>query len=781
MSCNLLPTVRIIKHLNNLCRRDESSMSLPKASSKERIVNGLKSLGKLRITISHGSIITISALILILFIAFTIRIFPMKWEIQAGAIHLSEFDPYYQYSLTKHMVENGLISPYIPPGWVDTQRWYPTGINMSSSLPGLPLTAAIFYDIVSLLGVQIDLMSFCAILPAILGTLAVLIIYFLGKDIGGKPAGLFAALFLALSPSFIQRTSLGFFDDETVGIVALLLFAFMFLRAIEEDRPISSTLKYSVGAALGLAYFISDWGAAYYPIGLTVLFVFVLVLLKRYTRRLFLSYSVTFGLGLFIAINVPYLSAHYLTSFGILPVAGMFVLLCLFEIIHNLTSAKEKLVFVALFLGGLVGSFFLIWQLGFLQSVAGKFVSVLDPFARSASPIIESVAEHRITAWGSVYYEFGIGIVFFIAGLYFIMKNLNNRNLFLLLFGLTGLYFAGSMVRLLVLFAPAFGLLAAVGIVGILKPFNTLLKEPPKIVTKKKYSLEHVSREFSGTAIFLIFIILMTNFALAPQSGGMPKVYRQAYAPVTVTVGSLPIAPNKPVREWFDMLEWTKNNLQSTTVVCSWWDYGYWLTLLGNVTSLADNATINSTSIENVGFSFMANETQSIKMLKMYNASYILVFTTLALRQSSTTGGGTYTAWAGYGDEGKWMWMARISGEARDDFINKYHLLDNQSAWSDEKTFGEYTNQTNQWVWNDVGKSTTIYKLMSTAKQQWCTLSGVSNDPNDTAVNPTYFEPAYIAGLNLGAQDAANDYGGLIPLVCLYQVNWNKFNADFPS
>jgi hypothetical protein len=56
-----------------------------------------------------------------------------------------------------------------------------------------------------------------------------------------------------------------------------------------------------------------------------------------------------------------------------------------------------------------------------------------------------------------------------------------------------------------------------------------------------------------------------------------------------------------------------------------------------------------------------------------------------------------------------------------------------------------------------------------------------SSDLNDTAVNPTYFEPAYIAGLNLGAQDAANNYGGLIPLVCLYQVNWNKFNADFPS
>ncbi len=62
-------------------------------------------------------------------------------------------------------------------------------------------------------------------MPAIMGTIAVFVIYFLGKDIGGKPVGLLAALFLALNPSYIQRTSLGFFDTEVVGVVALLAFS----------------------------------------------------------------------------------------------------------------------------------------------------------------------------------------------------------------------------------------------------------------------------------------------------------------------------------------------------------------------------------------------------------------------------------------------------------------------------------------------------------------------------------------------------------------------------
>ena len=115
-------------------------MELRKVLSRERFSNGLRSLGKLRIKTSHGAILTISALLLIAFVAFTIRILPLRWEIQSGALHLSEFDPYYQFSLTKYMSDNGLISPYWPTKWVDIQRWYPDGINMGISYPALPFT-----------------------------------------------------------------------------------------------------------------------------------------------------------------------------------------------------------------------------------------------------------------------------------------------------------------------------------------------------------------------------------------------------------------------------------------------------------------------------------------------------------------------------------------------------------------------------------------------------------------------------------------------------------------
>ncbi|MCL6577921.1 MAG: hypothetical protein K6T73_00855, partial [Candidatus Bathyarchaeota archaeon] len=280
--------------------------------------------------------------------------------------------------------------------------------------------------------------------------------------------------------------------------------------------------------------------------------------------------------------------------------------------------------------------------------------------------------------------------------------------------------------------------------------------------------LGHVGKEFSGVAILLIFIILMTNFAFSPQSGGIPKVYSQAYSPVTITGGSLPIIPNQPVQEWLDMLDWLKSNVGynpiEEKVVCSWWDYGYWLTILGNVTSLADNATINGTQIENVGFIFMANETQAVEMLKRYNAKYVLVFITLAIKQE---GNQYYASWAGYGDEGKWMWIARISGKASQRFKNE-GLLNDATAWTDEFKFGNYSSS-KKWQWNDFGTNSTIYKLMSWGRQRWCDAhSDTGILPEEPGIEPKYFKEAYFAGVNV----APDKYGGIIPLICLYEIKY---------
>ena len=116
---------------------------------KQTLSKGMKGIG--RIQVSHGTVITYTALLLILFIAFTIRVLPIRWEIPSGSLGLNEFDPYYQYSLTNRMVSQGLLSPYWPTAWVNYQQFYPSGLDMSISYPSLPATTATLYSVVSAL------------------------------------------------------------------------------------------------------------------------------------------------------------------------------------------------------------------------------------------------------------------------------------------------------------------------------------------------------------------------------------------------------------------------------------------------------------------------------------------------------------------------------------------------------------------------------------------------------------------------------------------------------
>ncbi len=81
--------------------------------------------------------------------------------------------------------------------------------------------------------------------------------------------------------------------------------------------------------------------------------------------------------------------------------------------------------------------------------------------------------------------------------------------------------------------------------------------------------------------------------------------------------------------------------LLQTVLWSSWWDYGDWLSDIGNVTTLCDNTTYNATQIGNVGLIMMGNENQSMMMLNHYEnydnpgrVNYVVVFMVLAIQQS---------------------------------------------------------------------------------------------------------------------------------------------------
>jgi dolichyl-diphosphooligosaccharide--protein glycosyltransferase len=573
---------------------------------------------------------------------------PIRW-----GVYLSEFDPYLQFRITQHIVENGLTSYFT---WYDSLSWYPYGRDITTtSYPGVAITAALLYEFLTTLGLKMSLFEFTSYFPVFFGTLTVLAIYLFAKDIWGRSYGMLAALFLAFSSSHISRTVLGFFDDETVGIFAMLMFFGFYLRALSPNRTLRSTVIYSILAGLSLSFMTLSWGAFRYPMSLVVMFTGVLVILRRYTRKLLLTYSITYGLQFLITTQVPYLGYNYLTEWSTLATAGVLLLLIVAEIPTYVKSQRGQLFTGLGIVGILIAGFIILWQLGFVTNIDQKFLSVLYPVERFELPLIESVAEHRPATWASFFYEYGLLALLAVFGITFVIQRLQNRDVFLILFAVTALYFAASLVRLTLVLAPAFMLLAAIATIELGRPAVDIIRETVIFPKRGARLLTRVPREF-GVAIFLILVI-----ALGPTFW---RALNTGYAPVTIVTSSIPTVPEtgqeQRYQDWLETLAYIHDNLPPDAVVFSWWDYGYWITTVGGKHSLADNGTINSTQISIIAQTFLMNGTQALPTLKKYGVTHIAIFVTF---QSGT--GTSELQYLGYGEEGKWYWMSRIGNNTR--------------------------------------------------------------------------------------------------------------------
>ena len=683
-------------------------------------IKKIKSLKVLRFTVSHETLVTASVVSIILLLAFMIRILPIRW-----GMYLSEFDPYSHYRIAEYVTENGFLSY---TNWIDYQRWYPWGVNVAQGhLPGLGFTAAIVYTILCVLHIPISLYNLCVIFPVIMGTLTCLVIYFLGKDIGGSKVGVFSAFFLALSTSFISRTQLGFFDDESVGIFGILLFTLCFLRSIKE-KSLKNTITYSVIAGLTLGWTTSCWGAAHYPIAITALFVFVMILFKRYSKQLLLSYSITFGIGLFLATLVPSLGLKYLTTTSVMLATAVFGLLVICELVHSVSSKRNKAIISVCSISLVFLGLLLLITFGYV-SLPGKFIGAINPFERLVKPLVLSVAEHKVTAWTIPFREYGFGVFLFIIGIFFNMKKQTNNNIFLLIYGLTGAYFAMTMIRLTILLAPAFCMFMAYGLVNLCKPFVMIIKQAPKLPFKRKNIPSFVGKEFSGAFLIMMFCLLTYNYFIPVER----NIFESAYIPTTIMASGIPMKSNVQIMEWYDTLMWMRNGLPDNAVVCSWWDYGYWITIMGNKTTLVDNATFNMTQIQQVALIYLSNETESVKILQKYDVTHVVLFQTFY----SDTGGDI-----GYGEESKWRWMVRISGR-------------------NETDYGSYNEETGRWQWTgDIAVNSVIYKILMTGKKHM----GHAQDvyvPEFIYLNSVYFS-------------SGNNYGGVTPLVSVWEVLYDE-------
>ncbi|MFW9962138.1 MAG: STT3 domain-containing protein [Candidatus Sifarchaeia archaeon] len=604
--------------------------------------------------ISRGSIILVVTLILIFTTALLLRIEPL---FNSQPI-VRAFDPWFQLKVTDYITENGFGAFFT---WYDDTTWVPFGRDMAkTSYVGVPFTSAFFYFLLNGIGIKVDVLSVSLVLPAFMGALTAVVAFLLGRELSNNTVGLFAGIFTAFIPAFITRTIAGFYDNECIGVFSIVLTTFLFTRGVKRG-----SIPASIGAGLALGYLQVSWGASEFMLGLLALYGFLMLVMGRYSRRLLTTYMLTITLGIFIGALIPRNGFGSLNEFSALAPIGVGALLVGYEIWVRIggyreTTATALAPHIKPILTGLIVPLvgigaYLMYTSGMdleirpyvsnpVIQIGSKFLTVINPFVRLDQRILASVAEHLPSPWGSFYNILLILIFFFPLGMYFLFKRGRDEDWLMILYGLTSVYFAGSMIRLNLILAPGVAILAAVASYNILVPFSKVITQKSVFERRRFRMSSSLTSEHALTAFAFIGLLLSVNVILGVQYVSM-QVGNPEFAQADLSAVS-------QVTDWQTAMTYIRNVLPEDAIIASWWDYGYWINGAADKLTIVDNATFNSTQIAKMGYALMAlNFTESLRTFKSWNATHVLVYF-----------GHRYSGFGG--DEGKWPWMVRIAEDA---------------------------------------------------------------------------------------------------------------------
>ena len=646
-----------------------------------------------RPVLSAQNAIILLCMSIVFIIALFMRIYPAQY-----GWFINEFDPYYDYYAALHVVtlaeQHGLVyalfnnpsncTPAVLTSchnlqgyfyWHDIKTWWPYGRNVAAtSQVGLQLTGAILYLFVSdVLRFHIGLYNFIVFFPVLFGSLTIIPIYFLVKKISGSPAGgIFTALMFSVSPPILERGNLGWFKSEPYSLFLSTIGAYFFLTMYDENKTRNGLVTRALIAGAMFGYAIISWGGAEeYALLLALVFLVAPFVKQLDLKKTITGGSIVISVFLLIAAMTPRPGPTIISDITGLGLMGSWLfafLAYLFRTPGVPTISYKQLakVFLLLAVSGLLLVAFVP-----LGSISTRYLTVVDSFFRQGNPLTQSVAEEAVPTGSLFFSNYGALILLAGLGAYFAFRRKTLESLFALGLGITGVYIASSFSRLMVYSTIALGVLAAIGFVELA---NTLLKPSNSKLTKRPRLYETRSETKVVFVVFMIILLALPMF-WPPNSNFSSAGYQlthsgwnaSANVPVSVVNGGTSFLTQSS--DWMQAFNWIRQTPQNSTIV-AWWDYGYWIAVMGNRTTLADNATINETQIAQIGRVLVSDPHTSLQVLtQLHKPTYILTFVAgERFTSSSQFGSQTYytlTVQAPYpqpagGDESKKQWFIRI-------------------------------------------------------------------------------------------------------------------------
>jgi dolichyl-diphosphooligosaccharide--protein glycosyltransferase len=530
--------------------------------------------------------------------------------------------------------------------------------------------------------------------PAVLGALTTIPVYFIGKALFNRWAGIIAAGLVAIFPGeFLGRSTLGFTDYHVAEVLFTTVTMLFLILAVKAGRDkeltfgrlwhrqwatASKPFIYSLIAGIFLGiYFLTWMGALLFVF---IIFVYLVIqfiidhLKSRSIEYLCFISTITFVVTLlmFMPLSPNRMTLASLTIAIIIPIA--MAVLSRFMASRNIKPIIYPAAIIGLGLVSLV--VFRIVNPSLLQSIVGNlnvFMWSVGTTVLEMQPLLFPNGSFSLwVAWGNFTTSFFLSFISLGILVYLVIKRGETEKTLFVVWSLIMLAATLSMRRFAYYVVINVALLAGYlsWLILELTGFKKLAVAPVDMLeeTKRKSKPKRREGSRSGSRVIMalgviavFFLVLFPNIGRAINTASHP-----AFAPSDA---------------WCESLSWLKDNTpdpfgnrdfyydlyeppppgksyaypETAYGVTAWWDYGYWITRIGHriPTSNPGTGHMGESSL------FTAqDETFANKTLDQWGSKYVIVDYALA----------TVIL-------GKFDAVATLSGGSPDKFYGIYYQL----------------------------------------------------------------------------------------------------------
>ncbi len=533
-----------------------------------------------------------------------LRLYPVFNSLESGyGPMLNELDPYSEYWTAEKLLEKGLAYFFSLKRYNEETHifWYPWGRDFTrSSLPLTPMFSVITYYVAHFFSPGLSLYEWMVYIPVVFFILSLVGIYLTTRELWGDIPAAISSLVAAII--FNSRQIAGFTVKYSAGLGLIFLAAYFHVRAWKRRSYVDALL-------CGVFIALSAAGWAGFNLLLVAIFLQLVLqpLITKVTKEDMIIWGFeTLPLALTIAILPFYGPLYLVLSVGILIPLGFAVVGIALLLEHVATRKVVKLKYplltkwrfiyllliVLIGVGGLIGL-----TTGFLH-LKGKGLAAMG-LGELTHVLVGTVQEYTPASASNFIWSAGAPFVIsLLMLLYFAYRAFVKKSVLDLFIGIMVILATYATTNVSYFF-PYLNCVVSIsqgGFIALLIPY----------LSRKK-----------GLILALLSTSLIVAYLLVTLFQGV-TVWVPAYRAQTPMILDSGLGFGRNVPAWLDTLEWIKNNTPEDSVIISWWDYGYWISVMGERATVADGATLNATQIELLAKALTGTEEEAYEIFTKY-------------------------------------------------------------------------------------------------------------------------------------------------------------------